>query len=191
MNDPTIRGLLRQTELAPYLVDQSSKVVEELKLPVAGARIDFAVFNCHLHGFEIKSAVDTLQRLPNQLIAYSKVFDYLTIVTELKYHERILHIVPHWVGVSICWSKGKENFFDVIQPPSYNDNKDGFYIAQLLWHSELVDLIKEAAIPFRKHYRRWILCELLANNFNTPDLAALVRTKIKQRKTWRLEEAIQ
>src|SRR5690606_8431363 len=105
MKDPCIRQLLRETELSHYLNDADSKVVEELELPVAGARIDMAVINGSLHGFEIKSASDTLQRLPGQIEAYTKVFDYLSIVTEVKYENKILDFVPSWIGIYVCQDK--------------------------------------------------------------------------------------
>jgi hypothetical protein len=188
MNDLKIRSILRRTELSQYISDSHSKVVEELKLPVAKARVDIAVINGHLHGFEIKSASDTLQRLPSQLTAYSKVFDYLTIVTELKYHERILNIMPEWVGVSVCSDKSGEEEFEVIKPPVFNELKEGFYVAKLLWHKELKEIISEHNLPFNKNKRSWLLCEEIAGYFNCNDLSAIVRAKLKQRINWKIKE---
>src|SRR4051812_8660839 len=133
MKDPNIREILKQTELLKYATDPHSKVVEELKLPVAKAIVDIAVINGHFHGYEIKSASDTLQRLPSQLIAYSKVFDYLTVVTEVKYHERILDIIPDWVGLSVCSDKAGQKPITIIKKAKRNYNREGFYIAKLLW----------------------------------------------------------
>ena len=177
MKDRQIRNLLQRTELATYINDNHSKVVPELIIPVAKARIDIAVFNCHLHGYEIKSASDTLNRLPNQLLAYSKVFDYLTIVTEGKYYERILNIVPDWVGVSIC--SPTASALEVVQPPVYNENKDGFYLSQLLWHSELIEVLEAEQISFKRKNRRWILCQLLSNAIEVKKMSEIVREKIK------------
>jgi hypothetical protein len=189
MKDFQIRTLLRQTEFLQYIADGESRIIPELKLPVAGARIDIAVFNHHLHGYEIKSASDTLYKLPSQLNAYSKVFDYLTIVTELKHHERILAFIPNWVGVIVYLDRDK--WFEVIQPPSFNHNKDGFFIAQLLWHNELVEVLTDLAVPFAKRDRRWNLCKLIATKIEVLKLSELVRTKIKQRKEWRLEKTVE
>jgi hypothetical protein len=55
MRDKDIRSILRQTELAKYFNDNDSKIVEELKLPIAGAIIDMTVINGSPHGFEIKA----------------------------------------------------------------------------------------------------------------------------------------
>ena len=105
MRDADIRRILRTTSLEKYISDENSKVVDELHLPVTKSRIDIAVVNGRLHGFEIKSARDTLVRLPHQLEGYSKVFDYLTIVTEEKYYHRLLDFVPDWIGIQVCSTK--------------------------------------------------------------------------------------
>lgn len=188
MNDPQIREILQKTELAHFISDTNSKVVEELKLPIVKARIDIAVINGHLHGYEIKSAQDTLQRLPSQLLAYSKVFDFLTVVTENKYHERILGIIPDWVGVSICSDKLEEDQYKIIKPSTLNNNKEGFHIAKLLWHSELVEVLAEQNIPFKNKQRTWILCELIAANIEINLLSDIVRHKLKQRNEWKVKE---
>ena len=184
MKDRNIRELLRKTELQSYINDPHSKVVEELKLPVAKARIDIAVINGHLHGFEIKSASDTLHRLPSQIVAYSKVFDYLTVVTEAKYYDRIE--LPEWVGLAVCSDKPGESEFEMLTPPLLNTNINGFYLAQLLWHSELVEVLQEQNILFKKQQRNWLLCEKLADNLDVSVLSMLVREQIKKRQAWKL-----
>jgi hypothetical protein len=184
MNDPAIRKILKRTELAGYMSDPNSRVVEELKLPVLKSRIDIAVVNGFLHGYEIKSAKDTLQRLSSQINAYSKVFDYLTVVTESKYQDRLN--LPDWVGLAVC---SDDNYpeFEIINPPIFNNKVEGFYIAKLLWHSELIELLIANGISFKKKHRNWILCELLASNIDTKILSALVREKLKKRSEWKIK----
>jgi len=185
MRDIDIRPILKSSILKKYYNDTTSKVVEEMKLPVAGARIDMAVINGHFHGFEIKSASDTLQRLPKQLIAYSHVFDYLTIITEGKYYDKILEIIPKWVGVSICVENDNGQNVRVIQKAKLNKNKKGFYLAKLLWHEELVSILTQLNIPFKKKDRNWLLCEALANNISINKLSYIVREQLKVRRDWK------
>ncbi|MBS1530117.1 MAG: sce7726 family protein [Bacteroidetes bacterium] len=184
MKDPHIRHLLRQTELLQYLNDPHSKVVEELKVPAAKARIDMAVINGAFHGYEIKSASDTLQRLPSQLIAYSYIFDYLTVVTEDKYYERVLKLIPQWVGLSVC----VDNSVKTIQPSNLNPSKNGFHIAKLLWNEELIDILTALNIPFKKKQRNWLLCEILAHNVEIETLSLIVRNRLKARSDWKIKE---
>ncbi|HKO81263.1 MAG TPA: sce7726 family protein [Chitinophagaceae bacterium] len=187
MRDIEIRQLLRSTQLSKYFADSESKVVEELKLPVAQARIDIAVINGHLHGFEIKSAVDTLQRLPGQITAYTKIFDYLSIVTEGKYYQKILDSTPDWISVYTCTEKAGKCKIVQVRSGSKNKNKEGFFIAKLLWREELIEVLTEQKISFKQKERNWLLCEALANNMTVPELSKIVRTKLKQRIDWKLD----
>ncbi len=189
MKDRNIRDLLKKTELQSYIADYPhSKIIEEMKLPVAKARIDIAVVNGHLHGYEIKSASDTLQRLPSQVTAYSKIFDYLTVVTEFKYHHKLNDILPEWVGIAVCSDKVTEEEYEIIRPPIRNEEKDNFYIAKLLWVSELYELLKEQNITFKKSERSWALYQKLAANLETDHLSDLVREKLKFRKKIEIKE---
>lgn len=187
MKDPDIRQLLRQTELLHFLKDFNSKVVEEFSLPVAKARIDLAVINGALHGYEIKSASDTLQRLPSQIAAYSKVFDFLSIVTENKYHERILTLAPSWVGVFVCKEQNGIRSIEKLRKPKLNQNKEGFFLSKLLWREELLEILFEYDIVFKKKDRNWLLCEALASNLDIDTISSIVRNSLKKRQDWKLD----
>lgn len=191
MKDPCIRQLLKETELAHYINDNSSKVVNELSLPVAGARIDMAVINGSLHGYEIKSASDTLQRLPSQIEAYSKVFDYLSIVTESKYFLKLKKTIPSWVGLIVCDDKDGVKTAKQVRKPILNKKVEGFYIAKLLWKEELIDCLTEYRIPFKKKDRTWILCEILESNLDIQTLSLAVRNKLKSRIDWKIDNTLQ
>lgn len=186
MKDPCIRDLLSETELHYFLNDQNSRVVHELNLPVAKARIDIAVINGSLHGYEIKSASDTLKRLPSQIEAYTKVFDYLSIVTESKYYETILKLTPKWIGVLVCDEKKGLKTIKQVRKPKLNKNKESFFLGKLLWREELIDVLNEYQISFRKKDRNWILCETLAENLDLNTISFIVRDKLKQRVNWKL-----
>lgn len=185
MRDFDIRQHLKGGVLSKFYNDGESRVVEELSIPAAKARIDMAVINGHFHGFEIKGASDTLQRLPNQLEAYSKVFDFLYVVTEPKYYESILKIIPSWVGILIC--SETQGIPEVTQKKQSerNPNQDGFHIAKLLWNEELIEILTEQEIKFKKKERHWILCEILAQNLDVNKISELVRKKIKVRSNWK------
>ncbi len=184
MKDFQIREVLRRTALVKYYSDGHSKVVEEMKIPVARARIDMAVINGSFHGYEIKGASDTLHRLPNQLIAYSYIFDYLTIITEAKHREKIEALTPAWVGIAICTSTTAKEF-KIVKKPRRNPEKNSFHIAKLLWRQELIQLLSNNGISFKKKDRTWILCETLAANLDTKAISSAVREIIKSRVEWK------
>lgn len=187
MRDFDIRILLKKTELSPYFNDGNSKVVEELNLWATGARIDLAVINGHFHGYEIKSAIDTLQRLPNQIEAYSKVFDYLSVVTENNHYGKVYDLLPKWVGLYVCSEKDNERNITEIRKPALNKITNGFFVAKLLWREELIELLREEKIPFRMKDRNWILCKTLSENIEVFKLSEKVRIKLKERPNWKIK----
>src|SRR4051812_32014446 len=65
--DSEIRAALHRKALRAFHHCNDTLVIDELGIAHAKARIDVAVINGCLHGFEIKSAADTLTRLPRQL----------------------------------------------------------------------------------------------------------------------------
>jgi hypothetical protein len=56
------------------------RIIEELGVVHGKSRIDIAVINGLMHGYEIKSDKDTLQRLPEQMNMYNSVFNKVTLV---------------------------------------------------------------------------------------------------------------
>ena len=67
MRDSDIREVLLDSWQKKYFSDESTRVFEELGLCQGDARVDVAVVNGSIHGFEIKSERDSLDRLSNQL----------------------------------------------------------------------------------------------------------------------------
>ncbi len=127
-----------------------------------------------------------MKRLPGQLIGYGKVLDFLHVITETKHVNHIQELVPNWVGVSICQLNGEVvNFIDV-QEAKKNPNKEAFHIAKLLWREEIIDILMQYDIRFRKKDRNWLLCEALATNLELEPISEIVRNKLKLRQGWKL-----
>src|SRR5258706_11027427 len=70
------------------------RIVPELGLWHGAARIDIAVVNGILHGFEIKSDRDTLSRLDVQMPAYNSVFDKVTLVVGRTHLVQAFQTIP-------------------------------------------------------------------------------------------------
>ncbi|HHY79514.1 MAG TPA: sce7726 family protein, partial [Thermoanaerobacter sp.] len=56
-----------------FISEPDTIFVNELDICFGTARIDVAVINGKMHGFEIKSEQDNLERLPAQIEAYNKI----------------------------------------------------------------------------------------------------------------------
>src|SRR5437773_10260014 len=79
--------------------DDGSRIVEEMGLLQGDTRIDVAVINGELCGYEIKSPTDTLERLPHQQALYSSVLDRAWLVTSPEQLPAAASCVPSWWGL--------------------------------------------------------------------------------------------
>lgn len=80
LRDLHIRKPLHHWLLAAHADCPDTEILHELKIPRPSARIDIAVVNGEICGFEIKSDVDSLARITRQERAFSAVFDRVSIV---------------------------------------------------------------------------------------------------------------
>lgn len=106
-------------------------------------RIDIAVVNGILHGFEIKSDKDTLNRLDTQMRTYNSVFDKVTIVVGRTHLVHAFQSVPAWWGIeTVGVACDGMVVFNEIRPPRSNPSQDLTSIARLLWRNEALDLLE-------------------------------------------------
>src|SRR5690606_35081277 len=122
-------------------------VVEELGLQHGMCRVDIAVVNGFLHGYEIKSDADTLVRLPQQVAAYSKALDRATLVVGERHVAAARTILPNWWGLKVITS-GKRGALKIEteRPVTNNPAVSGFYAAHLLWKDEILCVLNEYGI---------------------------------------------
>lgn len=142
-NDTIIRKALVDRLNREYEAYSEYRIIPELGLWHGAARIDVAVVNGVLHGFEIKSDRDTLARLPEQRGAYNSVFDKVTLVVGSKHFVDAFKIIPEWWGVETAHaSKDGTIFFNTIREAKNNPAQDNVSIARLLWRREALDLLE-------------------------------------------------
>lgn len=161
-------------------------LIEEMGICQGSARIDVAVLNGVISGFEIKSPSDTLLRLPNQRDAYNRVFDYVTIVTSAKYLEAIDKVVPAWWGLkqACCGPEGQVLLVNE-RDAQRNDSLDPYALAELLWKEEVLAILEfyGAAKGVKSKPRRFAW-ERLVDVVPMPELAEVVRVQVKKRALW-------
>src|SRR5436309_5269309 len=100
-NDVQIRTALKSKLLVRHKNDSDTMIIEELGVHHVALRIDLAVVNGELHGFELKSDRDTLSRLREQAKAYASVFDRVTLVLGKRHVRRALEMIPDWWGITV------------------------------------------------------------------------------------------
>lgn len=189
MRDLDIRKALHATELAPFHNDGESVVVDELGLCQGGARVDIAVVNGALHGYEIKSERDTLERLPGQVEVYGRTLDTVDLVTSGSHLTRARAVIPPWWGIIQAVMVGGEVRLRRVRKARRNPSPDPFSVAQLLWRDEVLAILEDLGIAdgLRSKPRR-TLWQALAGAVSREELNHLVRDRLKARGNWRSAE---
>lgn len=186
--DIDIRASLHSVLRKEHKHDPDILILDELGLCQGDARIDVAVVNGAINGYEIKSESDTLERLPRQTDTYNRVFDTVTILTASRFIEGIEDIIPEWWGITKAEmeSDGVVHFFP-YRPPQQNPSIDPFALAQFLWREEALSILKERGLHKGLLSKsRQVLWNALAEQLELKDLQDEVRKKLKARSRWRV-----
>lgn len=185
MRDHDVRAALER-ELAHYHADPHSRVVPELGILQGDYRIDVAVVNGSLHGWEIKSARDTLDRFPAQAAAYAQVFDYVTLVAAPSHLDHAANDLPEYWGLCLALPSSGGVVLRPVRPATLNASTDPMAIVQLLWAAELIEVLDAngGARGLRGRPRRY-LWRKLVERMEPDALRLAVRETIKRRTGWR------
>jgi phage gp46-like protein len=186
MRDSDIRAALKRELFSQYKTDRNTVVIEELGVHHGTSRIDLAVVNGVLHGYELKSEKDTLTRLSAQVVAYSAVFDLITLVVAERHVRRAAEIAPDWWGIKMARTKCGRLYFRDLKLPLRNPTADPISVAALLWRDEALAFLEElgAAKGVRSKSRSHIYLKLV-KHIGLDDLRDKVRERLKDRRDWR------
>ncbi|MBL0127862.1 MAG: sce7726 family protein [Flavobacteriales bacterium] len=187
MRDRDIRTVLRDQLQKEYGHDSDTRILDELGVCQGSVRIDMAVVNGSLNGYEIKSERDTLERLPQQSVYYSKVFDHVTVVVGPSYFPSVKDVVPTWWGVVVAKpTEGGGPELVQKRKPKKNPSLDPYSIAQLLWREEALEVLHERGLSqgLLSKTRKQIW-QTLADYLRLDELRDTVRAKLVSREGWR------
>lgn len=79
------------------------------ELRVDDCKADAVVLNGTSHVYEIKSEMDSFDRLDRQLAAYRKMFDFITIITTERLYQSVADRTPREIGIMVL-AEGKYRF---------------------------------------------------------------------------------
>ena len=155
-------------------------VIDEMGIRQGKTRIDVAVINGQLHGYEIKSERDNLRRLTTQATTYGMVFDRMTLVCGDRHLLGATEIVPVW------WEILKFEYvegclaFQRVREGMSNPRKNARALAEFLWLKDAMALVglrnSLRGLRGRPKAVFWgKVCEL----FSTEEIADAVRTHLK------------
>ena len=186
MRDIDIREVLLKSLHNKYCKQCDTLVIEELGLCQGDSRIDIAVINGSVHGYEIKSERDTLDRLPSQQDYYNRVLDCVTVVASSCHLLKVEKLVPSWWGLSEAEYKNKKLLIRKIRPDTQNTDVDPTAIVQLLWREEALEALKKRDLHKGIVSKpREVLWNRLVECLQIDELRSEVRERIKARQYWR------
>lgn len=186
MRDRDVRAELDKSLHDRFDGDASSLIIHELGVYSGASRIDVAVINGRLNGYEIKSDSDTLSRLARQSEAYSQIFDYVYVVCGTGHHDGISKHVPDWWGIMRARETTGGVRLECTRDPLLNPHVNPHALARLLWREEALEILTRRGLAdgMRSKPRR-VLWDALAKELNLGDLQAQVRGALKARQGWR------
>lgn len=188
-NDLNIRCALKEELQSRHAQDKKVRIIEELGVSHGVARIDIAVVNEIMHGYEIKSDQDTLQRLPEQMNIFNAVFDKITLVVGKNHLYEAIKMIPDWWGVVVAKIDSNGSIvFHVIREGEKNESQNIVSIARLLWREEALRILEQTG-EARGFYSKPRDCiyEKLSTVLDQNTLSSKVRETIFFRSDWRLD----
>jgi hypothetical protein len=163
-------------------------ILHELGLCQGTARVDLAVVNGTLHGYEIKSEADNLERLPVQLAIYGRALDFVTIVASENHSKKVRETVPSWWGIWRATPAAGGIVLERTRSASENPGRDPRAVAELLWREEALEELENRGFAEGCRSKpRAVLWDRLVEMLPADELCSVVRSRIKQRgERWRL-----
>jgi hypothetical protein len=185
MRDVDVRSALL-AELSRRHRGESVLIVEELGVCQGEARVDVAVINGAISGFEIKSDVDTLSRLKGQIVVYNRILDYAHLVTGSRHLDKAVDVIPTWWGVTSARREGQQIVLMDVRPSQPNPGVDARATVELLWRDEaLAELKARGFAQGLSRAPRSDLWDKLASQVESDELRRAVCERVKARSRWR------
>ena len=185
MRDNDIRRELDSLLHWRHSYENDTLIRHEMGLCANRRRIDIAVINGEISGYEIKSDADRLTRLARQAHTYELVLDRATLVTTQRHLKKAEDILPTWWGITLARPDHGLITLDVVRDAHTNTAQDPISIAQLLWREEAMQELKALGLSkgLSKTPRHYVWLEL-AQAIPIDDLRRIVRERLKGRQDW-------
>ena len=185
MDDAAIRNALK-SRLTIQHSGEDALILDELGLSEGDVRADVAVINGSLNGYEIKSDLDNLHRLPNQRDVYCQFFDTVTLVVARRHLRKARTQVPRWWGIVVAVPSDGRIGLRTLREPKPNPNVEIGAVVKLLWRSEALAILarlgKARGARGKSRDKLWAA---IVGQCDKEEVKRLVREQLKARGDWR------
>jgi len=168
-------------------IETPTIAIDEMDICAGRSRIDIAVINGKMHGYEIKSKQDTLERLPRQAEDYNRIFDTMTLVVFDNHLDKVFKLIPTWWSIKSVSEKNSKIVITTMREGKNNQNLDVDSLVLLLWRDEMLNVLMTYT-DICKGYKsktRKQLGELLTAHIAHTQIPLIVREQLKARESWR------
>lgn len=166
-----------------YLIKESvrrSKEVTIFEMKVGNSRLDIGRINGSSHVYEIKTELDSLNKLEKQLNDYSKVFEYINIVVHPKHLKKSRELISEYCGIKTYDINNKHCKFTTIIEAKKNPLISASMQMQTLTSKDLEYIINrfiKQPVPTRRKDRE----SLILSRFQNDEINCLFKEAIKYR----------
>ena len=162
-----------------YLFD-SSIAINEFR--VGKSIVDLAIFNGLSKAFEIKTELDSSQRLESQLTDYKQLFNKCYIITHDSLADKYLKL-DRDVGVIILSDNNGNLALDEIRPAQLNNKINPAIAIKSLHTKEYKNIIKQhfGFLPKVNSFEMFEACLSMMKDISTEDLNKFFLQEVKKR----------
>lgn len=159
------------------------------EIPINKSKADFVLINGKAIVYEIKTELDSFERLESQLNDYYKAFDHVCVVTcedNFKRIEEILYDSP--VGIYILTKRNRLSLRK--EPVRYNSNLDSNIMFKILRKREFENIIRTyyGELPAVSQAKYYTQCYNLFKNIDIEVAYQYMLKELKNRATIEIEE---
>lgn len=165
---------------------ESKLVVDEFVVGERG-RIDIAVIGDHLFGYELKSDLDSLARLPHQMNVFGNVFQYCTLVVTPRHLTTARKALRRNWGLAVVERADDERLiYRQVRTPKKISTVQNRSLVELLWRDETLRALDSIGLAdgFRTKAKH-VLWERLASHVTLEQLQDIVTQSLTARQGWR------
>lgn len=162
---------------------------------VDDCKADAVVLNGTSHIYEIKSEMDSFERLDRQLAAYRKMFEFITVITTEHLYKSVENLVQKEIGIMVLADGGYRFRKNPFREATSNKKKvDPVVIFNSLQRREYLKIIKEIFGVTLSHLPNTQICSEAKTYFErlTPEVAhdAMVEALKQRRDTRRVADFV-
>jgi hypothetical protein len=154
-------------------------IIHELDIPRPSGRIDVALINGRLAGFEIKSSADTLARLADQEASFSAVFERMTLVVSHRHSDKSRSMVPDWWEIL----EADNGVFRLLRRGQSNPNLNLESLLYVLTKAELWSVQRGLGLVVNSKSHKEIVVAAILGSRQRSKVLDLVRDALKRRAT--------